>query len=70
MLTDFQKKVGTLAKDTSVGPFADEWKKAFGDLSNETEEVDISVALSLAAFAVKDEDELVVLYTCEFNLFH
>ena len=37
----------------------DEWKKAFGDISKEIEEVDISSALSSAAFAVKDEDELV-----------
>ena len=54
-----QKKVGILAKDNSVGPFVDEWKKAFGDLSKDVEEVDISTALSAAAFAVKDENELV-----------
>ncbi|KAL9125145.1 MAG: hypothetical protein Q9217_005602 [Psora testacea] len=52
------KKVGVLTKDTSAGPFADEWKKAFGDISKEIEEVDISTALSAAAFAVKDENEL------------
>ena len=51
--------MGTIAKDTSAGPFADEWKKSFGDISNEVEEVDISLALSSAAFAVKDENELV-----------
>jgi nucleosome binding factor SPN SPT16 subunit len=54
--------VGTIAKDTSAGPFADEWKKEFGDISKDVEEVDISVALSLAAFAVKDGDELVNLH--------
>lgn len=54
-----QKKVGIIAKDTSAGPFADEWKKAYGDISKEVEEVDISLALSGAAFAVKDEIELV-----------
>lgn len=52
------KKVGILSKDTSSGPFADEWKKAFGDISKEVEEVDISAALSTAAFSVKDENEL------------
>ena len=51
--------MGTIAKDTSAGPFADEWKKAFSDISKEVEEVDISLALSSAAFAVKDENELV-----------
>ena len=54
-----KKKVGIIAKDTSAGPFADEWKKTFGDISKEIEEIDISVALSSAAFAVKDENELV-----------
>ena len=51
--------MGTIARDTSTGPFADEWKKAFADISKEVEEVDISLALSSAAFAVKDENELV-----------
>ena len=37
----------------------EEWKKAYGDISKEVEEVDISLALSGAAFAVKDENELV-----------
>ena len=54
-----QKKVGTIAKDHSAGPFADEWKAAFGDISKDVEEVDISPALSSAALAVKDENELV-----------
>jgi len=61
LLIAVQKKVGTIAKDQSTGPFVDEWKKAFGDISKEVEEVDISVALSSAAFAVKDENELVRL---------
>lgn len=52
------KRVGVITKDTPAGPFADEWKKAFGDLSKEVEEFDISAALSAAAFAVKDENEL------------
>ena len=52
------KKVGTITKDTSAGPFADEWKKAFGDISKDVEDFDISTALSAAAFAVKDENEL------------
>ena len=52
------KKVGVISKDTATGPFADEWKKAFGDISKEVEEVDISGALSSGAFAVKDENEL------------
>ena len=54
-----QKKVGVIPKDASSGPFADEWRKAYGDISKEVEEVDISLALSGAAFAVKDENELV-----------
>ena len=58
MLTRPQKKVGTVAKDNSSGPFAEEWKAALGDISKDVEEVDISTALS-AAFAVKDENELV-----------
>ncbi|KAG8526310.1 FACT complex subunit spt16 [Bacidia gigantensis] len=52
------KKVGTLPKDTAAGPFADEWKKALGDVSKDVEEVDISTALSAAAFSAKDETEL------------
>lgn len=55
---DQQKKVGTLPKDTATGPFADDWKRAFGDISKDVEEVDITPALS-AAFAVKDPEELV-----------
>ncbi|KAI8958495.1 SPT16-domain-containing protein [Daldinia sp. FL1419] len=52
------KKVGVLTKDRSNGPFVDEWKKIFGDKCKDAEEVDISSALSTAAFSVKDETEL------------
>ena len=51
------KKVGTIARSEATGPFADEWRKIFGDISKDVEEVDISQALS-TAFAVKDETEL------------
>jgi nucleosome binding factor SPN SPT16 subunit len=51
-------KVGVLPKDTSSGPFIDEWKKVYGDISKSVEEVDISTAISTAALAVKDENEL------------
>jgi hypothetical protein len=54
-----QKKIGVLPKDTSSGPFIDEWKKVYGTISKDVEEVDISGALSSAALAVKDENELV-----------
>lgn len=54
-----QKKVGVLPKDLSSGPFVDEWKKVYGTFSKDLEEVDIAPALSAAAFAVKDEHELV-----------
>ena len=53
-----------IPKDASAGPFVDEWKKAYGDISKEVEEVDTSLALSGAAFAVKDENELVGPTTC------
>jgi nucleosome binding factor SPN SPT16 subunit len=56
-----QKKVGVLPKDTSSGPFIDEWKKIYSDISDKVEEVDIAPALSAAALAVKDENELVCL---------
>ncbi|KAI1401893.1 SPT16-domain-containing protein [Hypoxylon fuscum] len=52
------KKVGLLTKDRSNGPFVDEWKKLFSDKCKDVEEVDISGALSNAAFSVKDETEL------------
>ena len=51
------KKVGVIAKDISAGPFVTEWKTAFGDISKDVEEFDISPALS-AVMAVKDENEL------------
>lgn len=54
-----QKKVGILPKDTSTGPFIDEWKKVYANISKDVEEVDIAAALSSAALAVKDENELV-----------
>jgi hypothetical protein len=37
----------------------DEWKKAFGEISKDLEEVDIAQAISAAALSVKDENELV-----------
>ncbi|CAJ2502394.1 Uu.00g097880.m01.CDS01 [Anthostomella pinea] len=57
------KKVGVLTKDTSKGPFVDEWKKVFADKCGDAEQVDISVALSTAAFSVKDETELRTMRT-------
>jgi Xaa-Pro aminopeptidase len=54
------KKVGTLPKDTTTGPFADDWKRTFSEISKEVEEVDITPALS-SAFAIKDPEELVRL---------
>jgi hypothetical protein len=56
-----------LSRDNSVGPFIDEWKKVYGDISKDVEEVDIASALSAAALAVKDENELVLplpIYLC------
>lgn len=58
-----QKKVGVLTKDTSKGPFVDEWKKAFADNCKDVEEVDIAQALSAGAFSVKDEAELRAMRT-------
>lgn len=58
-----QNKVGTIAKDTSKGPFVDEWKKVFADHCKEVEEADISSALSTHAFSVKDENELRAMRT-------
>ncbi|KAI1344917.1 FACT complex subunit spt-16 [Xylariaceae sp. FL0016] len=52
------KKVGVLTKDTSKGPFVDEWKKVFGEKCSDVEQVDMSTALSTAAFSIKDEAEL------------
>lgn len=53
-----QNKVGTIAKDTSRGPFVDEWKKVFSEQCKDVESVDVSTALSTHAFAIKDENEL------------
>ncbi|PLB39227.1 chromatin-remodeling protein SPT16 [Aspergillus candidus] len=53
------KRVGVLPKDTTTGPFAEDWKQTFKDASKEMEEIDISSALSSAAFSIKDTDELV-----------
>ena len=58
-LTNNQKKVGTLKDVQATGPFVEEWKKAFGDISKDVETVDIAPALSMAGFAIKDEAELV-----------
>ncbi|XWW96864.1 hypothetical protein V2A60_004844 [Cordyceps javanica] len=57
------KKVGTIARDTSKGPFIDEWKKFFGESCKDVEEVDASMALSTYAFSVKDENELRAMRT-------
>lgn len=54
-----KKRVGVLPKDTTTGPFAEDWKQTFKDASKEMEEIDISSALSSAAFSIKDTDELV-----------
>ncbi|KAK1064284.1 FACT complex subunit spt16, partial [Friedmanniomyces endolithicus] len=40
------KKVGVISKEPSTGPFVNEWKTAFADISKEVEEFDISPALS------------------------
>ncbi|KAI1005200.1 FACT complex subunit [Podosphaera aphanis] len=52
------KKVGVLSKDTTTGPFVEEWKSSFSKNSKDVEEVDVSVAISSAALAIKDENEL------------
>ncbi|KAI1250955.1 FACT complex subunit ctc-2 [Eutypa lata] len=57
------KKVGILNKDTSKGPFIEEWKNIYKDKCKDEEEVDISSALSTAAFSVKDENELRAMRT-------
>lgn len=51
------KKVGVITKELSGGPFVQEWKTAFAEISKDVEEVDISPALS-AVMSVKDENEL------------
>ncbi|KAL2159701.1 hypothetical protein VTH06DRAFT_2270 [Thermothelomyces fergusii] len=57
------KKMGVLTKDTSKGPFVDEWKKAFTENCKDIEQVDIAQALSAGAFSVKDETELRAMRT-------
>lgn len=58
LIKEAGRKVGVLAKDTTTGPFIEEWKSSFSKNSKEIEEVDISVAVSSAALAIKDENEL------------
>lgn len=55
--------MGVIPKDTSKGPFVDEWKKVFAEHCKDVEEVDISQALSIGAFSVKDEAELRAMRT-------
>ncbi|KAG9232590.1 FACT complex subunit-domain-containing protein [Amylocarpus encephaloides] len=52
------KKLGVITKDISRGPFIEEWKKSYGSISKDVEEVEIGPALSQAALAVKEESEL------------
>ncbi|KAK5071914.1 FACT complex subunit spt16 [Lithohypha guttulata] len=56
------KKVGTLSKVETTGPFADEWKKVFDEASKDLEEVDIAPGLS-QSMASKDEEELKAVRT-------
>ena len=60
MLIFPQKKHGVLAKIQSTGPFAEEWKEAFGKIASDAEEVDVTNAISSVALSVKDERELVL----------
>lgn len=57
------KKTGVITKETSRGPFVEEWKKVFAEKCKDVEETDISLALSTAAFAIKDETELRAMRT-------
>ena len=50
--------VGVIPKDSATGPFADDWKAAYGEIAKDLKEVDIAAALSSAALSVKDENEL------------
>lgn len=52
-------KVGTLPKDASSGPFAEEWKRTFSEISKDVEEVDIAPALSSVCFSIKGPEELI-----------
>ncbi|KAK2615761.1 hypothetical protein N8I77_002490 [Diaporthe amygdali] len=51
-------KVGVISKDASKGPFVDEWKAVLAEECKDVDEVDITAALSTAAFSTKDEAEL------------
>jgi len=51
--------VGVLPKVEATGPFVEEWKKIYQNISKDVEEVDIAPAISTAALAVKDGEELV-----------
>lgn len=59
-----QNKVAVLTKDTSKGPFVDEWKKVFNEQCKDVESVDAGSALSHLAFATKDEHELRAMRAC------
>lgn len=61
--SSLQNKLGVIAKDSSKGPFVDEWKKVYTEQCKDVEEVDISAALSTVAFSVKDETELRAMRT-------
>ncbi|KAI5296122.1 FACT complex subunit spt16 [Ascosphaera acerosa] len=58
-------KVGVLPKDTSAGPFAEEWRKLLNDCKD-VEQVDIAPALSLHAFSIKSQDELISMRNAAF----
>ncbi|KAG9240610.1 FACT complex subunit-domain-containing protein [Calycina marina] len=57
-IKDTGKKLGVLSKVEATGPFVEEWKKVYADISKDVEEVDIAPAISTAALIVKDETEL------------
>lgn len=67
-LTGLQNKVGILPKDTSSGPFVEEWKKHYETISKDLEEVDIAPALSMAAFSIKGQQELVCQQSSHIEL--
>jgi nucleosome binding factor SPN SPT16 subunit len=57
-----QRKVGILNENSKqTGAFVEEWDLVWAPYKKDVEEVDISSALSTAAFAVKDEKELASL---------
>jgi len=57
-----QPKVGILTKDTSRGPFIEEWKKAFAEHCKDITEVDISLTVS-SILSAKDQHELRAMRT-------